>query len=104
MDSSIQPLAFELRRQNDGLVYRFERAAIPDGRTGFKRRDGDYWIVWHPILGWVAGDWGSDKVFGRPWDQLTQQSKSGPPEGIWVSRKGSKSYVYDLVYVRIPKL
>jgi len=91
--------AFELRRQLDGLVYTFNRTTDERGRTGFLRTDGPYWIVHHTTLGWVAADLDSDEVMGRPWDQLTPQSSEAPPEGIWVSRKGPKSYVYDLVYV-----
>ena len=93
---------FELRRQSDGLVYQFEKAMTANGSVGFKRSDGDYWIVWHKSLRWIAGTWGEDDVFGRPWDQLAEQSEAIPPEGIWVSRKGAKSYVYDLVYVSAP--
>lgn len=53
-----------------------------------------------PGLGWIAWDFPSQLVMGRPWDVLPeQQGKDAPPEGIWVSRKGPKSYVYKLVYV-----
>ena len=99
MSEDTRPFRFELRRQSDGFVYQFEAASDADGRAGFKRTDGDHWIIRHEKLGWIAGSWGSDEVFGRPWDQLSQQSKAAPPEGVWVSRKGAKSYVYDLVYV-----
>ena len=95
----LEPRAFELRRQSDNLVYRFDKSIGAFGRVGFKRTDGDYWIIWHEDLGWIAASWDSDDVFGRPWDQLSRQSDEIPPEGIWVSRKGSKSYVYSLVYV-----
>lgn len=89
---------FELRRQSDDLVYRFNRATDRSGRVGYQRTDGEYWIIRHEKLGWIAGAWGSDTVHGRPWDQLQTQSDMAPPEGVWVSRKGTKSYVYDLVY------
>ena len=100
MDERAQSIEFELRRQGDDLVYRFEKTTDPEGRVGFKRSDGDHWIIWHEKLRWIAGTWDSDEVFGRPWDQLALQSKAMPPEGVWVSRKGSKSYVYDLIYVQ----
>ncbi|MEM8632386.1 MAG: hypothetical protein AAGF74_14210 [Pseudomonadota bacterium] len=87
-------LTFELRRQTDGLVYRFDRQ--PDG--SFKRQDGDFFILRHPRHGWIAGDVGSDEIFGRPWSVLPSDQGDAPPEGIWVSRKDAKSYVYDLVY------
>jgi hypothetical protein len=80
-------------------VYRFEKAIAPSGGVGFKRSDGDYWIIWHEHLRWIAGRWDDDEVFGRPWDQLAEQSEAAPPEGVWVSRKGPNAYVYDLVYV-----
>jgi len=41
----------------------------------------------------------SDACTGRPWDTLPHQQGNYPPEGDWISRKGSKSYVYTLVYV-----
>lgn len=92
---------FELRRLIDRHVYRFAKTTDRQGRKGFKRDDGDYWIIRHEKLGWIAGSWNSNDVFGRPWDQLAPQSVAAPPEGIWVSRKGSKAYVYDLVYTEI---
>ena len=73
--------------------------ANSEGCADFKRSYGDYWIIWHEKLRWIAGTWDSDEVFGRPWDQLAEQSKVSPPEGVWVSRKSSKSYAYELVYV-----
>ena len=91
----------ELRRLIDGHVYRFARTTDSQERACFKRDDGDYWIVWHEKLGWIAGNWDSNDVFGRPWDQLAPQTAAAPPEGIWVSRKGPKAYVYDLVYTEM---
>jgi hypothetical protein len=39
-------------------------------------------------------------VLGRPWEGLpSEQPEAQPPEGEWVSKKGSKSYVYSLFYV-----
>ena len=99
MNDELMPTCFELRRQSDDLVYRFEKSTDAKGRAGFKRTDGDFWIIWKEELGWVAAAWESLEVFGRPWDQAQKQSKAAPPEGVWVSRKGAKSYVYDLVYL-----
>ncbi len=90
---------FELRRQSDDLVYRFERAARPDGLPGYLRQDEPHWIVWKQPIGWVAWDDPTQSVMGRPWDvSPADQSPEGPPEGIWLSRKGPKSYVYALVH------
>jgi hypothetical protein len=91
--------SFELRRQSDGLIYRFARSQRSDGSIGYKRDDGDYWIVQKPDWGWIAWDEASQSCTGRPWNALPQEQKDFPPEGDWVSRKGSKSYVYTLVYV-----
>ncbi|MEO1248728.1 MAG: hypothetical protein AAFW76_02695 [Pseudomonadota bacterium] len=92
-------LVFELRRQADSLIYRFELKTDAQGREGYKRTDGDYWIIKHPKFGWVAGKWDSEEIFGRPWNTLPADQGPYPPEGIWVSRKGSRSYVYDLVHL-----
>lgn len=42
---------------------------------------------------------GGDDIYGRPWDVLPVDQGDVPPEGVWVSRKGAKAYVYDLVYL-----
>lgn len=90
---------FELRRLCDDLVYIFTREQRPDGLIGFKRSDQDLWIVYKPRFGWVAWDEESGAVMGRPWDMLPEdQPASAPPEGDWVSKKGAKSYVYNLVH------
>jgi hypothetical protein len=90
---------FELRRQSDDLVYAFVREQFDDGSAAYKRQDQDLWIVHRPEWGWVAWDDASDTCMGRPWNTLPHQQADHPPEGDWVSRKGSKSYVYTLVYV-----
>lgn len=86
---------FELRRQSDGQVYRFERQ--PEG--GYKRRDKDLWIVRRPDWGWISADPETGAITGRPWNVLPADQGDHPPEGDWVSRKGEKSYVYALVYI-----
>lgn len=91
---------FELARLSDDLVYIFDRLEMSDSNIGYKRRDLDLWISYQDQLGWIAYDPESQSVTGRPWDILPQQqSKTHPPEGIWVSRKGVKSYVYSLKYM-----
>jgi predicted kinase len=90
---------FELRRQSDALVYCFDRRVREDGSIAYKRRDGDYWIVKRRELGWVAWDDATQSSTGRPWNVQPNDQSDHPPEGIWVSRKDSKSYVYSLVYV-----
>lgn len=91
---------FELRRQSDNLVYVFVRKIRPDGTYGFQRTDQDLWIIFKPALGWIAWDEPSQSVMGRPWHVLPHdQPDTCPPEGEWVSKKGSKSYVYDRVHI-----
>ena len=95
---------FELRRQCDGLIYSFARAKTANGAWGFRRADADLWILYHDQLGWIAADQDdletpAPKVYGRPWDQPPPHARDLPPQGIWVSRKGAKSYVYDLVHL-----
>ncbi len=92
--------AFELRRQVDGLVYRFHRDTTTDGTPGYRREDRDLWILWTKDRGWVSLMPETGALSGLPWEVTREeQNQEAPPEGIWVSRKGEKSYVYDLVYV-----
>lgn len=92
---------FELRRQSDDLVYTFTRKPRVDGLPGFQRTDRDLWIVFKPDFGWISWDEASLSVTGRPWDVLPlDQTEDCPPQGIWVSRKDSKSYVYQLVHIK----
>ena len=100
MSGSAAVAGFELHRLSDDLVYRFDRASDAQGRSGFRRRDLDLWILWREGLGWIAGSFDDAAVLGRPWDVPPQaQSAEAPPEGIWVSRKAAKSYVYQLVHL-----
>jgi len=89
---------FELRRRIDDLIYQFDRKKHPNGLTGYKRRDRDLWVLHHKDYGWVAWDGESNVIGGRPWYVLAQEQVDYPPEGVWVSMKEKKSYVYDLVY------
>jgi hypothetical protein len=89
---------FTLRRLSDDLVYEFDRMPRADGSIGYRRRDQDLWIVFKPAWGWVAYDETTLSITGRPWDVLPEDQSDYPPEGTWVSRKDSKSYVYELVY------
>ena len=90
---------FELRRMSDDLVYSFSRQRTAEGEIGYRRADGDFWIVNKPGFGWVAWDEATGLVSGRPWTVLPADQADHPPEGTWVSRKDIKSYVYSLVYV-----
>ena len=89
---------FELRRRIDDLVYEFDRTERDDGKFGYKRRDKDLWINWHPDFGWAVWDGESRVISGKSWYTLPEAQSDFPPEGVWVSMKLEKSYVYDLVY------
>ena len=89
---------FELHRLSDDLVYQFDRLQRADGSFGYRRRDQDLWITFKPDLGWVAFDEATQSLTGRCWDVLPQHQGDHPPPGIWISRKGFKSYVYELRY------
>ena len=90
---------FELRRRLDGLVYRFHRDTGPDGQPAYRREDADLWIVRSDAWGWIAVLPEDGAIAGRPWETLPHEQGDAPPEGVWVSRKGDKSYVYDLVHL-----
>lgn len=91
---------FEFRRHVDDLIYLFERVEAGGGQIRYKRTDFELWVIRHQRLGWVVWDEETATVLGRPWDDLpSEQPETYPPEGEWVSKKGSKSYVYSLVYV-----
>ena len=90
---------FEFRRHVDDLTYVFERVEAGDGPIRYKRSDIDLWVVRHERLGWIVWDKETATVLGRPWNGLpSEQPETHLPEGEWVSKKGSKSYVYSLVY------
>lgn len=92
------PSRFEFRRHVDDLVYIFDKIATADGQVRYKRSDADLWVVCHNRHGWVVWDPATGAVLGRPWDiPPCEQAGSRPPAGDWVSKKGSKSYVYSLV-------
>ena len=91
---------FELHRMIDGLIYQFDRMEISKGVFAYKRRDKDLWITYKPEIGWVAYDEEKDLLHGVAWNVLPKdQNKDFPPEGVWVSRKDERSYVYELKYM-----
>jgi len=81
-------------RRVDGLTYEFVRDGEVHGFPSYKRVDLDIWCRRLPDFGWVVCNEVAE-VSSRPfgdagWGDL-------PPEGVWVSYKGDRSYVYDLV-------
>jgi hypothetical protein len=90
-------VALELRRRSDEVIYRFERCVI-DAQVTWRRSDRDLYLTWRPGFGW--GAWDGNVLQGRPWDvPEALQTQDIPPEGLWVSQKGAKSYSYDLVHL-----
>jgi len=89
---------FELRRMSEDLVYHFDPKPMPDGQIGYQRRDADLWITFRADWGWVAYDEATQSLMGRLWHILPKEQGDHPPEGEWVSKKGAKSYVYELKY------
>ena len=85
---------FELRRRSDGLVYEFAR----DGVGVYRRADRpDLTIQWDPKFGWAALDPDTYELAGLAWGVPPGEQVHMPPAGPWISFKGSKSHVYDLV-------
>jgi hypothetical protein len=91
---------FELKRLSDDLVYQFDLDANENTPASYIRRDRkDLRIIYKEQYGWVAYCEETDEITGRIWNILPEhQSKDYPPESIWVSKKGAKSYVYELRY------
>jgi hypothetical protein len=90
----------EMRRYADGAVYRFlPSSAGDDGFPRFKRVDKSIWILREAEFGWIVWDGDDRALMGRPWDVAMKDQGATPPEGDWVSRKGTNSFVYRLVYV-----
>ncbi len=87
---------FELHRRSDGLVYRFRK----DGLGVYRRADRPgVTIQWDPRFGWAAFDPDTVELAGVAWGVPAAAQGSGPPEGAWVSYRGGRSHVYDLVHV-----
>lgn len=81
-------------RRMDGLTYEFARDGETHGFPSYKRVDMDLWCRRLPDFGWVVCS-ASGEVSSRPFDDSGRGDL--PPEGVWVSRKGDRSYVYDLI-------
>jgi hypothetical protein len=90
---------FRLSRMSDDLVYEFDRMKHADGSFGYRRRDQELWITFKAGLGWVGYDEAHGGITLRPWNVSPAEQSNYPPEGEWVSKKGVKSYVYELQYV-----
>lgn len=93
-------MLIEMRRMSDGAVYRFHPAPTDDGGVvSFKRADKDVWIRRDADFGWIVWDATDQTLMSRPWDMPLKDQGETPPAGVWVSRKGANSFVYELVVV-----
>ncbi|MBO6558231.1 MAG: hypothetical protein JJ957_17110 [Pseudomonadales bacterium] len=88
----------EFERQSDGLIYRYSEDEV-EGYSRFKREDADVWIIRHANHGWIVTDGSFEVVLGAPWASVISEQSDHPPEGEWVSKKGDKSYVYELRWI-----
>jgi len=90
------------RRGLDGLVYLFAPTEASQGRPRWRRTDLELYLQWTAPRGWVVADL-AGTVLSRPWDVEPRDQGPLPPQGVWVSRKGDKAYVYDLAYRSAPE-
>lgn len=98
VDNKTTRPSFEFRRRIDAVVYRFCPCESLDGKIAWKREDIDLWVTQITGFGWVCVN--SNRIIcGIPWGVALDQVDELPPAGEWVSKKGDKSYVYDVVYI-----
>lgn len=94
-DKIIRP-SFEFRRRIDTVVYVFRPSEPIDGRPAWKRIDIDLWVTQVDGFGWACID-SERTICGIPWGLTLDKMGELPPAGEWISKKGDKSYVYDVV-------
>ncbi|QIS16115.1 hypothetical protein [Nocardia arthritidis] len=80
-------------RRTDGLTYEFVDDGTAHGYPSYKRIDLDLWCERLPEFGWVLRT-ADGVIAARPFDDAGHGAL--PPGGAWVSRKGDRSYVYDV--------
>lgn len=89
---------FEFRRLLDGLTYRFEPTSDRDHAPQWRRPGSGLSLAWSEDRGWSIRDH-EGTLLGLPWNASPKDRSALPPQGIWVSRKGDRSYVYEAVLV-----
>jgi hypothetical protein len=91
---SVALVDLRFERRADGLSYQFGRAGTAGGYPAYRRTDeADVWCRRLPGFGWsVCTDSGA--VLARPFFDAGQGEI--PPDGMWVSAKDDRAYVYDL--------
>jgi hypothetical protein len=98
MRSATNSRSFEFRRRIDAAVYRYHPCQQFHGQSAWKREDLDLWVTKVSGHGWVCVNEDLE-ILAVPWAVAVEAQDSVPPAGIWVSRKGDKSYVYEVVYL-----
>ena len=64
----------------------------------YERADGAVQIVFASRFGWYTWNFQDRSLSGHAWDVPVEEQGDCPPERVWVSLKGIKSYVYELRY------
>jgi hypothetical protein len=86
---SVRVVDLRFERRVDGMTYHFRPAGYP----AYRRDDADVWCRRVPGFGCsVCTDVGA--VLARPSADARQGEM--PPQGMWVSAKDDRAYVYDL--------
>ena len=88
-----------MRRVSDDVIYHFDFNGSYNDKPRYRREDNkDVAVSFDLKWGWVVTDAHGSEIMGRPWSVHFDDQKDHPPEGDWVSKKGPKSYVYELRY------
>lgn len=97
------PRDFLFRRLLDNLEYHFHHQAGVAKDSVYVRSDKAVRVVYDFDFGWSIWDEADPRhprsLVGRAWDTPVRDQGDHPPKGIWVSRKGDKSYVYMLEHL-----
>jgi hypothetical protein len=101
-------VSFRLRRPIDGLEYKFVLRKGEGKASIYAREDDVVEVVYDEMYGWSTwqeSECGAQPILtGRVWEILPQHQGDLPTEGVWVSRKGPKSYVYVLEHEKYPQV
>ncbi|KAF2108939.1 hypothetical protein BDV96DRAFT_652181 [Lophiotrema nucula] len=94
--STSKKKTFQFTRLIDNFTYTFHHTSGTEKSSVYTRSDTiDVKIIFDTKFGWSTWDAETGELTGRVWDVPEEQGEE-PTEGIWVSRKGSKSYVYEM--------
>jgi len=98
MSNSTKLPSFEFRRRNDTTVYRYHPCESMNGFPAWKRENIELYVTKLDGFGWVCVD-KTNTIHAIAWGISVNQISALPTAGEWVSKKGDKSYVYDVVYI-----